>query len=46
VQELFFFMFVVSHFYALYGINDMSRGSLLGFKVHATFGLGYRTSAS
>jgi hypothetical protein len=29
-------MFVVSHFYAACGIDDVSGGSLLGSKVHAT----------
>jgi hypothetical protein len=40
------FMFVVSHFYAACGIDNLSRGSLSGSKFHATFGLGYRTIAS
>ncbi len=46
VRESFLFMFVISHFYATCGINDVSRGSFLGSKVHATFGLGYCTIAS
>ncbi len=46
VRKLFLFMFVISHLYTACGINDVSRGSLLGSKVHATFGLGYCTIAS
>jgi hypothetical protein len=43
VHKLFLLMCAVSYFYAACGIDDVSRGSLLGSDIHATFGLGYRT---
>ncbi len=46
MRKLFLFMFAISYFYAACGIDDVSRVSLLGSKVHATFGLGYRLIAS
>jgi hypothetical protein len=46
VNKLFLFMFVVLHFYAACCIDDVSRGSVLGYKIDATLASVYRKLAS
>jgi hypothetical protein len=40
VRKLLLFMFGVSHFYAACLIDDVSRGSVLGYEIDVTFGFG------